>query len=102
MGEDGRSTLSFQFNGFEWDDDKAKANERKHKVGFEEGARIFEQDVVARHAFEGGEDRWTAIGLSGIRELAVAFTEREGSCRIISARKAARRERERYYSLLGR
>ena len=88
---------------FEWDEAKAKANERKHGVRFDAAIRVFadpyaltEQDRV-----EGGELRWQTIGMvGGIVMLMIAHTVRdEGSdeiIRIISARRATRKECKRY------
>ena len=47
-------------------------------------------------ASEYGEDRFIAIGMVGGRLLTVAYTERDGRIRIISARKATRREQDSY------
>jgi uncharacterized DUF497 family protein len=88
---------------FEWDEAKAKANERKHGVRFDDAMLVFadpysfmEQDRV-----EGGELRWQTVGLArGVVLLHVAHTIiEEGTdeiIRIISARKAARKECKRY------
>jgi len=94
---------------FEWDAAKNLANRRKHGVDFETALRVFadpfalsEQDRV-----EEGEPRWQTIGLvEGRLLLLVAHTVREDGddetgeevdvIRIISARKADRRERRRY------
>jgi uncharacterized DUF497 family protein len=88
---------------FEWDEAKAKTNERKHGVRFDEGILVLadpyaltEQDRV-----EGGELRWQTIGLAGgVVVLLVAHTIRDEGAeeiiRIISARKATRKERKRY------
>lgn len=88
---------------FEWDETKAKSNERKHGVRFEDAMLVFadayalsEQDRI-----ENGERRWQTIGLAGgIVVLVVVHTVRseqeEEIIRIISARKAVRKERDRY------
>ena len=81
---------------FEWDDAKAKTNERKHGVRFADAYALVEQDRI-----EGGELRWQTLGLvGGVVLLLVAHTVRnegEGEIiRIISARKATRKERIRY------
>ncbi len=88
---------------FEWDEAKAKTNERKHGVRFDDAMLVFadpyaltEQDRIV-----GGELRWQTIGLAGgVVLLLVAHTIRdEGEdeiIRIISARKAGRKECKRY------
>ena len=85
---------------FEWDEGKAAANLAKHGVTFEEAAEVF----FDPHAVEGydpahsdGEARFFIIGLSSRRVLYVIYAERAGdTVRIISARRAARSEREDY------
>lgn len=88
---------------FEWDAAKAAANQRKHGVSFELASLAFTDPfaLMAQDRFEGGEYRWQTLGLvEGCLLLLVAHTVRhdDGSeiIRIISARKATRKERERY------
>jgi uncharacterized DUF497 family protein len=78
---------------FEWDDAKAQANLEKHEVSFE-AARLVFDEIEDRGEY--GEDRFIAIGMVGGRLLTVAYTERDGRIRIISARKATRREQDSY------
>jgi hypothetical protein len=89
---------------FEWDPVKARTNQRKHGVAFEDAMHVFddpyalfEQDRIG----EGGEPRWQALGLAGgVALLPVAHTIRgEGQdeiIRLISARRATRKERDNY------
>jgi uncharacterized protein len=85
---------------FEWDVAKAEANERKHGVTFPEALTAFGDPLSMtgydpRHADD--EDRFLTIGTSvGGQLLLVSHTERSGSIRIISARRAGRRERKDY------
>jgi uncharacterized DUF497 family protein len=88
---------------FEWDDAKAKTNERKHGVRFDDAMLVFADPyaLVEQDRIEGGELRWQTLGLvGGVVLLLVAHTVRnegEGEIiRIISARKATRKERIRY------
>jgi uncharacterized DUF497 family protein len=88
---------------FEWDDVKANANERKHGVRFDDAMLVFSDPcaLVEQDRIEGGELRWQTLGLvGGVVLLLVAHTVRnEGEdevIRIISARKASRKERVRY------
>jgi len=85
---------------FEWDPEKAAANLTKHGVSFEEGLTVF-SDPLARlfddedHSME--EAREIIIGHSTQdRLLLVCFTARGASIRILSARRATRRERRDY------
>ena len=90
---------------FEWDTTKAKQNIRKHKVSFQRAGTIFcDPHAISifddEHSQE--EDRWITIGRdSGGILLVVSHTFREidvSSCRIriISARKATKREIKQY------
>ena len=83
---------------FEWDPVKAKANARKHGVSFEEALSVF-YDEFAVQFFDDGhspdEERFLLLGMStGARLLLVCHCEREAGnvIRIISARKATKRE----------
>ena len=85
---------------FEWDPSKATSNLRKHGVSFEEAQTVFANSLAV--IFEDGthsvnEQREIIIGHSRQnRLLLVAFTDRSGKIRIISARLATRQERENY------
>ncbi|BBJ64648.1 BrnT family toxin [Enterobacter asburiae] len=88
---------------FEWDTNKAKSNLIKHGIRFEEAVLVFDDpyhlSLQDRH--ENGEFRWQTIGLvHGLIVIMVAHTVRFESgdevIRIISARKADRKERSRY------
>jgi len=85
---------------FEWDPQKATANQRKHGVAFEEARTIF-NDRRSLTAYDpdhsGGEDRFLTIGMSDLgRVLLVVHTDRGESIRLISARRATRAERSWY------
>ena len=86
---------------FEWDEAKAAANFAKHGVSFDEAKSVFADALAAifdddEHSVH--ELRELLIGHSVLdRLLVVSFTERgNGSIRIITARKATRRERKDY------
>jgi uncharacterized DUF497 family protein len=88
---------------FEWDEDKARRNRRKHGVGFEDAVRVFDDPyaLVEQDRVESGEPRWQTIGLvGGVVLLLVAHTVREEVggevIRIVSARRANKKERNRY------
>ena len=85
---------------FEWDSRKAATNRAKHKVPFEEAVTVF-SDPFGRIANDPrhseSEERYVLLGQSDRRRfLAVMFTERGQAIRIISTRKATRRERREY------
>jgi hypothetical protein len=85
---------------FEWHPLKAAANQRKHKVSFDEAKTIFGDkkhlEVPDRvHSFE--ELRYLAIGRSEQKRLlTLVFTERGTKLRLISARIAEPWERRQY------
>ena len=85
---------------FEWDDSKAESNERKHRVPFTEAMTVF-ADLLSLTGYDpdhsDGEDRYITMGMSAAgRLLLVSHTDRGEKVRIISARKAGRRERRDY------
>jgi uncharacterized protein len=85
---------------FEWDEDKAAGNYDKHGVTFEEGVTVFYAPLSISiddpvHSVK--EERYIDIGASESgRVLVVNYTERGRNIRIISCRKATRRERRQY------
>lgn len=85
---------------FEWDEDKAAANLRKHGVSFAEASTAFADDLSLTgddpdHSH--GEHRLITFGVSSAgRLLVVSHIERAGHIRIISARLATRTERKFY------
>lgn len=88
---------------FEWDNDKAQANLRKHGVSFEEAKTVF-ADPFARLQRDPDhcevEDRFLIVGASRLngRLLLVCHCYRAGdTIRLISARKAAPAERRSYW-----
>jgi uncharacterized DUF497 family protein len=88
---------------FEWDTGKARTNQQKHGVSFEDAMHVFEDPyaLFEQDRGETGELRWQALGLVGdVTVLLVAHTVREESAdeviRLISARRATRKERNRY------
>jgi uncharacterized DUF497 family protein len=85
---------------YEWDPAKAQANVKKHRVTFEEAASVF-LDPSALTFWDPdhseGEDREITIGRSARhRALFIAHAPRDGRVRIISARKATRKEQKQY------
>ena len=85
---------------FEWDEEKATLNKRKHGIPFRFATRVFLDEnrlewIDTRRQY--GEPRWITIGLIEGIEIAVAYTLRGQTIRLISARKAERHEREDYW-----
>lgn len=85
---------------FEWDRRKAAGNLAKHGISFNEAVTVFRDPsgrMVQDPRHSVGEERLTLLGRSERgRLLAVMFTERGERIRLISARKATRRERNDY------
>jgi uncharacterized protein len=83
---------------FQFDPAKAKSNLKKHNVSFADAEGVF-YDPLAIHQEDeyAKEERWVAIGLSSAGEILVAiYTFRGDSIRLISARRATRREVQAY------
>lgn len=84
---------------YEWDPEKAAANQRKHGVDFAAAVGIFEDDlaITIRDPDSEEEDRFVGIGLDRCaRVLVVVLTLRGEQVRLISARKAYSWERRQY------
>ena len=85
---------------FEWDEQKAKTNAAKHGVSFGEAATVFADPLsltIPDPAHSQAEERFIILGKSHSGKLlVVVHTERSDNLRIISARRASRRERKNY------
>ncbi|MBV8731256.1 MAG: BrnT family toxin [Acidobacteriia bacterium] len=87
---------------FEWDDAKAQSNIERHGVPFPEATTVFSDRLevtILDPDHSEGEFRFLSMGSSmDSRLLVVAYTEREGRIRLISAREATPKERRKYES----
>ena len=87
---------------FDWEQTKANANSKKHGVTFEEARTVFFDDFAVQFFDEdhsSDEERFLLLGLSSdAKLLLVCHCEREQGdvIRIISARKATKREAAHY------
>ena len=85
---------------FEWDFNKAKANIEKHHISFEEAASVFGDNraiTINDPAHSANEKREITIGKSANNKLlVVVHTIRGNKLRIISTRKASKKERKQY------
>ncbi len=85
---------------FEWDEQKAKTNQIKHGISFDEAITIFDDPLSLNFNdpdHSRGEDRYIIIGLSNQgRLLFVSHTDRNNRIRLISARLLTPKEK-RYY-----
>ncbi len=87
----------------EWDEVKARANVRNHGISFEVAAHVFADPlaVSVQDRIEGGEHRWQTVGVVGGQLLllvahTVTHDDDAEVIRIISARRADKKERKRY------
>jgi uncharacterized DUF497 family protein len=85
---------------FKWDKNKAVSNLSKHEVSFEEAKTVFSDPLyVDFYDIDHSDDehRYIIVGQSQQSQLLiVSYTERDHAIRLISARKATRREQEAY------
>ena len=87
---------------FEWDENKNKINQKKHKISFEEAKTVFYDDNAI--LFEDpdhsiGEERFLIKGISQTEKLSIVshcYREKDDIIRIISARKATKTESKIY------
>ena len=87
---------------FEWDDNKEKINFDKHGIDFSTAARVFKDKNRLEYYDEVhsiSEDRYITIGqIDGVAiVIMVVYTKRNHAIRIISARKATKKEGMMYY-----
>ncbi len=98
----GKHNLCLQF---EWDVDKERINIAKHKLNFLDACHVFSDPFQLNlydedHSDE--EDRWVIIGEAPVMKIVLVVhtiklhESGEGRVRIISARKATKKERESY------
>jgi len=87
---------------FEWDPRKNAANQRKHGVSFEEATTVFSDEnalLIDDPEHSEDEERFVLLGMSAaLRALVVChcYRESDDAIRLISARKATRKERSTY------
>ncbi|WP_104018217.1 BrnT family toxin [Roseovarius nitratireducens] len=87
---------------FEWDDDKRLIALKKHGIDFLDAVEIFESDYLCLSGRSDIEIREIAVGYLDGSYLAVVFTMRGETIRIITVRKARRDEREAYDAYVAR
>ena len=87
---------------FEWDESKNKKNIEKHGISFEEASSVFQDEdalILTDESHSQKEERFILIGFSYKANLLVVchcYREKDSVIRIISARKAGKKEREQY------
>lgn len=89
---------------FSWDPEKARSNQRKHGVSFDEATTVFYDEnarLINDPDHSDDEDRFILLGLSQISRLLTVchcYRSDESEIRIISARKATKMEHKFYGS----
>ena len=91
---------------FEWDEHKNELNKKKHNVSFEEAQSVFYDDnalMIADPEHSQEEDRFILLGFSSKANLLVVchcYRHSDTVIRLISARKANKRESGQYFEML--
>jgi len=88
---------------FSWDEQKNRANQKKHRISFDEAETVFFDENAIEyfdpdHSVD--EDRFLMLGISfRLRVLVVSYClrQRGSEIRIISARKTTRKEQKVYF-----
>jgi uncharacterized protein len=86
---------------FEWDESEAAENYANHGISFELAKQVFVDPFAIERLDDRedyGEDRFILIGVADELVLYVAYTERKGRFRLISARRATKREQDDYFT----
>ncbi len=87
---------------FEWDEDKNRINQKKHKVSFEEAKTVFYDEralVIDDPEHSQEEERFIILGMSARANLYIVchcYRSSDSIIRIISARKATKTESSFY------
>ncbi len=84
---------------FEWNEEKRQATLLKHGIDFRDAVEVLVSDHLVVDARSEAEERKLAIGLLHGIAIAVVYTMRGEICRIITARRARRDEREHFEAL---
>ena len=87
---------------FKWDENKNRINQKKHGISFEEASSVFYDDLAIlfddpEHSQD--EERFILLGMSEAANVCIVchcYRASETVIRIISARKATKKEEERY------
>lgn len=83
---------------YEWDENKRLANLERHKVDFNVAENFQWETAIETidDRFDYGEERWITLGFIGEKLHVLVYTIRSQTIRIISLRKANKRERIYY------
>jgi uncharacterized DUF497 family protein len=85
---------------FEWDEAKRRRNLRKHGVDFVDAAEVLAGPTATREDSRDGygERRYVSLGLLHEFVVQLVYTEHGDVVRVISLRKATRRETKDFYA----
>lgn len=84
---------------FEYDPEKSEANRIKHGIDFDEAQALWSDPfLIEAPALTEDEPRFIAVGRIAARHWTAIVTWREARVRIISVRRARKKEIERYES----
>jgi hypothetical protein len=83
---------------YEWDRAKAKSNQEEHGVDLADAVQVFDNPYLNKEDTDAeGDQVFVALGLDNLgRLMVVVYTYREDRIRLISARKATRKEGKEY------
>lgn len=82
---------------FEWDSDKSSSNKSKHGIDFDTAKELWlDENRIEIHAPHPVEDRWIVIGKLQKKIWIAIYTIRNEEIRIISVRRARKKEVELY------
>ena len=83
---------------YEWDRAKAKSNQEEHGVDFGDAVQVFDNPYLNKEDTDAAGDQvFVALGMDNLGGLlVVVYTYREDRIRLISARKATRKEGKEY------
>jgi uncharacterized DUF497 family protein len=84
---------------FEWDESKRSSNLRKHGLDFADCGAVFARPVTTRvdNRDDYGERRFVTLGLLGARVVNIVHTVSGECVRVISFRRASKREQAQYF-----
>ncbi len=100
MAEEGFSALFASIHNFGWNPRKREINLRDRKIDFDDAREVLRGYTFIRRSDRHGEVRYQIFGYLQGREVAFICTLRGPLCWIISARRASKAKRRKYYDRL--
>jgi uncharacterized DUF497 family protein len=102
MSGETASDLFANIRTFEWDPLKRERILKERQIDFKDARFVIDGPALIRRSDREGETRYMIFGFPDNTEVVVVCAIRETVCRIISARRARRDEREKYHSHIPR